>query len=226
MDEPVLVKADTVLKLGQRMEISVPGNTRTYASMLDDIRESSIVLAMPVDAKNNPLIAAPGTSVTCKAFDGHCYYKFVSSFQSKGDENGPVWFVDRPVDVEKYQYRVYVRVKTSQPLVVRAVNMDGSREPMIFTKTIDMSGGGLCFPLDSPLMVNSKVSVELDNIPGVGLIQLMCRVARCVEAKADGKTVYQIGVEFLSINRMIQNKLVKYIFDLQRDGLAKGIDDL
>jgi len=54
----------------------------------------------------------------------------------------------------------------------------------------------------------------------------MCRVARCIEVDVKGTKVYQTGVEFLNINRTVQNKLIKFIFDLQRDGLAKGIDDL
>ena len=226
MERPIYVKADSVLKLGQRIEISFPGDTRAFASRLEDIKSSSIVLAMPLDEKKRPMIIDAGTSMTCKAFDGRCYYRFPTVFQYSGTENIPVWFVDRPVDVQKIQYRAFVRVKSSQALVIRPVREDGSMDQLILTSTIDLSGGGLCFPLYRPLEIGSKVSVELDNIPEVGLIQLMSRVARCIEVDVKGEKVYQIGVQFLSISRSVQNKLVRFIFDLQRDGLAKGIDDL
>lgn len=225
-DKPIYVKADAVLKLGQRVEISLPGDTRAFASRLEDMRESAIVLAMPLDEKRMPVVISPGSQLTCKAFDGRCYYRFGATYKELIHENIQLWVVTRPIDVQKIQYRDYVRVKTTQPLVVRPVLEDGTLEPMVFTSTLDLSGGGVCFAMDRPLPVGSKATVEMDNIPGVGLLQLMCRVARCIEVDVKGTKVYQTGVEFLNINRTVQNKLIKFIFDLQRDGLAKGIDDL
>ena len=75
-DKPIYVKADAVLKLGQRVEISLPGDTRDFASRLEDMRESAIVLAMPLDEKRLPVVISPGSQLTCKAFDGRCYYRF------------------------------------------------------------------------------------------------------------------------------------------------------
>ena len=111
-------------------------------------------------------------------------------------------------------------------MVVRPVREDGSIEPMTLTSTVDMSGSGVCFMLDRPLPIKSKVTVELDNIPDIGLVQIMSQVVRCAEVEEKGKKRYQVAVEYVALDRKIQDKLVKLIFCLQRDGLAKGIDDL
>ena len=66
--------------------------------------------------------------------------------------------------------------------------------------------------------------MEVNEIPGVGLATFMSRVIRCSEVDVRGEKVYQIGVKFLNINRTIQNKLINYIFELQRQALAKGVD--
>lgn len=224
MMKPVYVKANTVLKLGQRIEVSLSYYERPYFSRLEDITESSLVLAMPMDEQQRPLFMTPGTKICCRAFGEQCYYLFEVEFHNGGEDNIPVCFVSKPDEVEKIQYRDFVRIKTSQALVVRPVNEEGVREPMIITSTIDMSGAGLCFSLYRPLAVGSQVAVEVNEIPGVGLATFMSRVIRCSEVDVRGEKVYQIGVKFLNINRTIQNKLINYIFELQRQALAKGVD--
>ncbi|MCR5175924.1 MAG: PilZ domain-containing protein [Anaerovibrio sp.] len=226
MVKPTYVKASNVLKLGQRIEVLLSDDTRGYSSRIEDITDSSLILAMPVDERMIPLIISPGSRVICKAFGGRCYYLFRVEFQKKGIANIPVWYVTKPTRAEKLQYREFVRVKTTRPLVVRPVGEDGALEDMILTSTIDISGGGISFALHKPLKVDSMVTIELDNIPGIGLMQLMSRVARCSEVDSNGEKIYQIGAQFLSIDKVVQNRLVKFIFGIQRDGLAKGIDEL
>ncbi|ORU00384.1 type IV pilus assembly PilZ [Anaerovibrio sp. JC8] len=224
MKRAEIVKADKVLKFGQRAQVSLMDDTRFYNSRIEDIKDNYMVLAMPIDDKHRPLIPEPGTNVICKVIDERCFYIFRAVFMDKGIENIPVWYISRPAEVEKAQHREFVRVKTSQPVVVRPVNAEGALEPMEITYTVDISGGGICIAFKRPLPVDSKVAIELDDIPNIGLLQLMCRVARCAEIDVNGEKVYHIGTEFLSIDRNTQNRLVKFIFDLQRRGLAKGIE--
>ncbi|MBO5589385.1 MAG: PilZ domain-containing protein, partial [Anaerovibrio sp.] len=166
------------------------------------------------------------TNVICKVLDERCFYLFRAVFMDKGIENIPVWYISRPEEVEKAQNREFVRVKATLPVVVRPVNQEGALEEMVVTSSVDISGGGVCFAFKRPLPVDTKVAIELDDIPDVGLLKLMCRVARCAEIDVNGEKVYHIGTEFLSIDRNVQNRLIRYIFHLQRKGLAKGIDNL
>ncbi|WP_295918342.1 PilZ domain-containing protein [Anaerovibrio lipolyticus] len=226
MKRAEIVKADKVLNFGQRAQVSLMEDTRFYNSRIEDIKDNYMVLAMPVDDKHRPLIPESGTNVICKVLDERCFYIFRAIFMDKGIENIPVWYITRPDEVEKAQHREFVRVKATLPVVVRPVNQEGALEEMVVTSSVDISGGGVCFVFKRPLPVDTKVAIELDDIPDVGLLKLMCRVARCAEIDVNGEKVYHIGTEFLSIDRNVQNRLIRYIFHLQRKGLAKGIDNL
>jgi len=226
MKRAEIVKADKVLNFGQRAQVSLMEDTRFYNSRIEDIKDNYMVLAMPVDDKHRPLIPESGTNVICKVLDKRCFYIFRAIFMDKGIENIPVWYITRPDEVEKAQHREFVRVKATLPVVVRPVNQEGALEEMVVTSSVDISGGGVCFVFKRPLPVDTKVAIELDDIPDVGLLKLMCRVARCAEIDVNGEKVYHIGTEFLSIDRNVQNRLIRYIFHLQRKGLAKGIDNL
>ena len=214
------------LRFGQRAQVSLMEDTQFYHSRVEDIKKDHIVLAMPVDDKRRPLIPENGTSIICKVMGEHCYYIFRATYIGKGIENIPVWYISRPDKVEKAQNREYVRVKTTLPVVVRPVNEEGALEEMELTSTVDISGGGMCFVFKRPLPVDSKVAIELDDIPNVGLLQLMCRVARCAKIDVNGEKIYHIGTAYISIDRNVQNRLIKFIFDIQRKGLAKGIENL
>ncbi|WP_303726168.1 flagellar brake protein [Anaerovibrio lipolyticus] len=226
MKRAEIVKADKVLNFGQRAQVSLMEDTRFYNSRIEDIKDNYMVLAMPVDDKHRPLIPESGTNVICKVLDERCFYIFRAIFMDKGIENIPVWYITKPDEVEKAQHREFVRVKATLPVVVRPVNQEGALEEMVVTSSVDISGGGVCFAFKRPLPVDTKVAIELDDIPDVGLLKLMCRVARCAEIDVNGEKVYHIGTEFLSIDRNVQNRLIRYIFHLQRKGLAKGIDNL
>jgi len=223
-EKPIYVKADTVLKIGQRVEISLSGDTRAFASRLEDIQTNSLALARPLDVRNNSVTAAPGDIITCKVFGGSCYYKFSSIYQRMESDNIILWYVGRPDEVQKLQYRDFVRLKTTLPLTARPVNENGVKEDPCNANTIDISGGGLSFSLPRPLVVGTKVSIEIDNVPGIGLFDVMTTVVRSDEVEVKGTKVYHIGVRYINLNPNTQNKLVNFIFELQRQLLAKGLE--
>ena len=52
----------------------------------------------------------------------------------------------------------------------------------------------------------------------------MSLVARCTPiSREDGSTVYHIGASFQHLPRAVSNKLVHYLFDVQRKAIARGI---
>ena len=77
--------------------------------------------------------------------------------------------------------------------------------------------------LEDPETGYNKAVLELDNIPGVGMLRITGRVVRCVKVDAAGDNVFHVGFQFLDLSRQHQNRLVKFIFDIQRQSLAKGI---
>jgi len=213
--------AEKVLKIGARLEFFPEGAEFGVRSRIEDISENRVMVAMPVTDKNVPVIPAPGESMLCKVAGKGCFYRFTAVYIDKGREGAiPVWFIRKPDIVHKVQNREFVRVNVDFPVIVRPLDAEGAIGDMVFTRVTDISGGGLGIVNQEALEMDSKAVLELDNIPGVGMLRITGQVVRCSRLESG---IYQIGIKFLDMSRLHQNKLVKFVFDLQRQSLAKGI---
>ena len=224
VSQEIFVRPDAVLKMGQQLNISLPDDEIPFFSKLENIGDGELVLTVPVDEDKCPVRISPGTSFTCDFFDGCSYYRFAVGFQRRVNENIPVWYTDKPVKVQKIQHREFVRMKVDHPLVVRLLDDDGAEEEMLFTNTVDLSGGGICFLLDRPLEAGKKVTVEISEIPGIGLFNNKATVVRHAELDENAEEKkYHIGAKFVHMDSKIQDKIVNYIFDLQRKASKNSI---
>lgn len=215
--------ADMVLKIGARLTFFPLSTENGVASRVEDISGDRLMVAMPVNEKGVPIIPLPGENMVCRIAGTGCYYQFNAVYLDKGKAPIPVWFVRMPEFVEKVQNREFVRISVDYPVILRPLDEDGAMGGMIFTKAVDISGGGLAVMNKTMLPLGSKAVLELDNIPGVGMLRITGRVVRCVKVDAAGDNVFHVGFQFLDLSRQHQNKLVKFIFAIQRQSLAKGI---
>lgn len=215
--------ADMVLKIGARLTFFPLSTENGVASRVEDISGDRLMVAMPVNEKGVPILPLPGENMVCRIAGTGCYYKFNAVYLDKGKAPIPVWFVRMPEFVEKVQNREFVRISVDYPVILRPLDENGAMGGMIFTKAVDISGGGLAVMNKTMLPLGSKAVLELDNIPGVGMLRITGRVVRCVKVDAAGDNVFHVGFQFLDLSRQHQNRLVKFIFDIQRQSLAKGI---
>ena len=215
--------ADMVLKIGARLTFFPLSTENGVASRVEDISGDRLMVAMPVNEKGVPILPLPGENMMCRIAGTGCYYKFNAVYLDKGKAPIPVWFVRKPEFVEKVQNREFVRISVDYPVILRPLDENGAMGGMIFTKAVDISGGGLAVMNKTMLPLGSKAVLELDNIPGVGMLRITGRVVRCVKVDAAGDNVFHVGFQFLDLSRQHQNRLVKFIFDIQRQSRAKGI---
>ena len=215
--------ADMVLKIGARLTFFPLSTENGVASRVEDISGDRLMVAMPVNEKGVPILPLPGENMVCRIAGTGCYYKSNAVYLAKGKAPIPVWFVRKPEFVEKVQNREFVRISVDYPVILRPLDENGAMGGMIFTKAVDISGGGLAVMNKTMLPLGSKAVLELDNIPGVGMLRITGRVVRCVKVDAAGDNVFHVGFQFLDLSRQHQNRLVKFIFDIQRQSLAKGI---
>lgn len=218
------IAADKILKIGSRLEFFPEKAPEGASSRIEDIINGKILAAMPVSDKGVPIIPQEGESMLCKSPGDGCFFRFNTVYLSKAKEgNVPVWIVKMPLEVEKIQNREFVRVAADYTVILRPLNEYGAMGDMIITRITDISGGGIAVTHDKEMAVGSKAVVELTNIPNVGMLRITGQVMRCMPVKNAASPLYQIGIKFLDMSKTHQNKLVKFIFDLQRQNLAKGI---
>lgn len=220
-----IMSAEAILRIGQRLAFFSDTSDEKYTSRIEDLSEKEIVAAMPMDRKRRPIIPVVGQHLYGMAFADECQYRFFSVFHNKGLNNGiPCWWISKPEKLERFQNRAFVRVRVNLPIRVQAMNREGGFLPPQVTQVIDISGSGVSFVFDRALPIESQVIMEVHNLPEIGTLQVMGRVMRCLKIELDDATKrYRIGVRMLNLTRPIRNRLVRYIFDVQRQELAKGV---
>ena len=221
-----LVKADQVLRIGQRIEFYVDDDEEKYLSRIEDITDKYLVAAMPYNRKRVPVIPITGANVYALAVGQKCRYRFFSVFRGKTLQDGylPVWQIDMPDRVEKHQNREFVRVRVTKKVSVSVIGRDGSIGEPTITYTVDLSGNGVCFIMKDPLPQDTEVALELYDIPDVGTVKVMGRVIHSTEFERRDGNVFHVGTHMEHLSRQIMNKIVRYLFYVQRRNIAKGVE--
>lgn len=220
-----IMSAGAILKIGQRLAFFSDTSDEKYTSRIEDLSETEIIAAMPVDHKRRPVIPVSGQHLYGMAFANGCQYRFFAVFHKKGLNNGiPCWWISKPEKLERFQNRAFVRVRVNLPVQVQVMDKEGGFLPPQMTQVIDLSGSGVSFIFDRALKLESQVIMEVRNIPEIGTLQVMARVMRCSKVELDdGTKLYHVGVRMMNLTRPLRNRLVHYLFEVQRIELAKGL---
>ena len=221
-----LIKSRDVLKIGQRIDFYVGDDEARYASRIEGINQDELVVSMPNDRHGVPIIPRTGERLLSMAKGESCRYRFFTTYKGSEKLEGhlPVWHIDCPEQVERFQNRQFVRVDVNLPVKVRLVAEDGSISKAISTRTVDLSGNGICFVMNEPVKSGMQAALEINDILETGTIDVMSRVIRSRLVSGEGeKPRYHVGAEFEFIARATSNKIVHYVFAEQRKMLAKGI---
>ena len=222
-----LLKAKDILKIGQRVEFYVEDSNERYTSRIEDITENQLVVAMPMSRKRVPIIPRRDEKLYALAVGNQCRYRFFTTFHGAGHEDAkiPVWYISKPEEVERHQNREFVRVRVNLPVSVRLIDEDGTIHDPIMTRLVDLSGSGACFSLDHEVSPGTKAGLELSGIPGIGAVEVMSQVARCnIVPRDDQVRIYHVGVRFENLPRAVVNKVVHYLFTVQRTSISRGIN--
>lgn len=222
---PIVETADAILKIGQRVEFYVNDEEEKYTSRIEDIKGDELIVAMPVDRKRRPIIPQEGEKLYGLAVGDQCRFRFFTRYHGKEMREIAVWRISKPKTLERFQNREFVRIRADLPVYIHVVDPENGILPLETTRTINISGGGMAFMYRKRLPIGTQVTLEMFNLPKIGVLRVMSTVMRCseIELPKEGR-IFQIGAKMMDLPRTIRNCLVKYIFDLQRKDLAKGVE--
>ena len=217
-----LVQTRSVLAIGQRLEIFFENSEEDaagYASRVEDIIGDELVVAMPLDERRVPVIPRPGENLYVLAGGDGCHYRFFSVHRSHGRHEGriPILRISIPEFAERFQKRGLFRIKVNLTATVRLVDHEGQIDAPKRVPLVDLSGSGLAFIWPKAVSLDSEAALEINDIPGLGTLEMMTRVMRCTRIdREDDVPVYHIDVQFQSISRSIRDKIIRYLFHVQR----------
>jgi c-di-GMP-binding flagellar brake protein YcgR len=130
----------------------------------------------------------------------------------------------RPVTpIMKIQRRSFFRVdcvvNVRYRVFDKAIPEDRIMTKFSKAKTKDISGGGICMLTEVRLDKSSYIEafIELDKE-----IRFIGEVVRSHVLRDRGKLLYETGVEFKKIENRDREKIIGYIYEIQRERLKKG----
>ena len=225
MGENDKIKLDQILLIGKKVDLFVGDEDVSYVSRIEDLDDNHLILAMPMDEKRRPIIPIGGTSISGRIAANYSMYKFNAVYKDKAAEPIPVWIVSRPQKLEKHQTREFVRIQTIFPLQVQVEDVgSGDWLPPYHTKSIDISGNGIRFFMNHHIPKGTKILIKTEELPIVGSIQVCCEVVRSEKPRFD-EPVFLIASKFISLPKKMQLSLIRFIFQKQREMIAKGISE-
>ena len=219
-----LLKAREVLRKGQKVEFYLEDEGDRYQSYIISVSERELQVASPVDQSGAALALNPQMTFKALVRVKSSEYQFAVTFL-KQETRGRVslWHTSLPENVEHSQNRDFVRVRVDLPLEVRLIGADGSIGRQQRVPMLDMSGSGLSFELGEAVETGLQVALEINSIPEIGTLSVLSRVRQCkVQNPKAVYPKYHVGVSFVKLPRPVVNRLVKYLFTVQRQRINKA----
>ncbi|MFA6807425.1 MAG: flagellar brake domain-containing protein [Eubacteriales bacterium] len=188
-----------------------------YRTKIEEVGKRLLSLGVPiVNGQFMPL--REGTYVEVFFSDSVTAYVFNTVVIKRIAIPIPTFIVEFPTIIKKFQRRKFVRVSTIHALKYKIVEKEGLGEE----KTgymIDLSGGGM--------LLKSDEKIEKDTLLLITILlpqEIVQVPAKAIRYEKDEKSgCYKISLEFHEIPERIRDKLVRHIFDIQREMRKKGL---
>ncbi|NLM20978.1 MAG: pilus assembly protein PilZ [Peptococcaceae bacterium] len=203
------------------LEVSEGEYQGKYRTKIEEIGNNIISIGVPlVEGHFIPL--REGTKLKVIFTDESAAYAFSSTIVKRITSPIPTFFIEAPKKIRKIQRRQHVRVPVVQDLTYRIVDeeVDGKEDDGEEKKgfTQDLSGGGLLLKCSEELSPKTKIKIKMliDTVQ----LEIPAVVIRSVK---EDDNVYSVSVAFTDISERTRDKIIKYIFSIQREMLKKGL---
>lgn len=214
------------LKINQKVEILVdtPGYRGKYVSRIENLTDSEIVVGIPI--VSGQIVPLPvGIKVDLDVTCPDAVYRIHTRTLKRILRPLPLLFLAKSEDVERVQRRNYARVDAVLDVEIEKLPSKGEKVK-IYGITKNISGGGMLISIrgngdllslirkDDFLEVSFKIPTWKDPIYAIS------KVVREDVKVRDSK---DIAIAFVSINEKNRDRIVKFVFERQRELRRRGI---
>ena len=167
---------------------------------------------------------APGQVFQCHLTGAGCVYHFAVPYRSASPLPDTIWYLNIPTSAERIQLRDFVRVPIPMSIEVKLPGDHGSLKNFREVALIDISGGGLCFVHDEPLILDAPLAVRVPDLPHIGTLEAEGTIRRATPIDTTLGMTYQFGFFFGdALSNRERERLVQSIYQLQQSYLRKGL---
>jgi len=213
------------LKVNQRLQLEVEEENLKgrYFSRVEGVEKDSLIIGMPM-SKGEVVSFHPGMRMKVIVLGGDALHQFESEVLERKMDLLPVLVISRPKEMKRVQRRDFFRVKASLPVQFRELEdiTASSREEFKKAVSKDISGGGVLLLVNKaiPLETILELRIELRENE---FIESVGRVMIVREGGGLKKRLKEVGVEFIVIEDKDREKVVKFIFEKQREQRHKEL---
>ena len=183
-------------------------------------------LAVRLDIPVGKFVDTPevGRIFQCHLTGSGCVYHFEVPYRSASPLPDTIWYLDIPESAERIQLRDFVRIPIPMSIEVKLPGDHGSLKNFREVALIDISGGGLCFVHDEPLIIDARLAVRVPELPHIGTLETEGTIRRATPIETTLGMIYHIGISFgNSLGKRERERLVQSIYQLQQSYLRKGL---
>lgn len=208
----------SVFRVGMKLNMEVERGKENFyfTSKIEDIESGALVLDIPM--KDNRLFhVSLNESVKIHFNKGDSFYYFIGEIIAKKYIPIPVLYIKPVSPFIKNQRRDFFRIKITMKTKVNLIESNESFNGFIR----DLSGGGALITTDRELkngtVLNLQISLMSNNF------DIKSRVVRSWYEKHPRQSgVHYAAVQFVEIDKAVQDEIIKFILTEQRKMIKKG----
>ncbi|MEW5947625.1 MAG: flagellar brake protein [bacterium] len=210
---------------GQRIElgVSIAGVATQFSSTIAEKSADSFMVAMPTSQQAEKLLRTDAV-VSVTVYGKNSIYKFNTRIRERKLIRGQMLILDRPAAVEKVKPRSYYRLAVQAPLQFRIMRDEVT--PISEFKqatTQDISGGGLMIETKTPIQKDTLIEINLKLPGGDDPVNAIARVGFVKTERRGHDEITLAGAEFSIIEEKYRDRIIKFIMDVQRNLVKRGI---
>lgn len=212
------------IKVDQLIEVSVDEENTAYRSMISRIEgvgKEGFQIAAPM-YKGSILPVALGSRLNIFLIYQGDAYTFNTVVSGRLRDPIPLLVIRKPELVQKIQRRFWVRMPVTLQVGFAVENAEGQAIEGS-GKSIDLSGGGMLMATEMELQPGQILYLAFE-LQGSGQIVCKGRVLRTFRDEHTGKSGVKAAMEFFDLGERSRDRIVKFIFDRQREWIKKGVD--
>lgn len=226
------MKLDEILKIGCIFELGIKnseGILDNYITKMEDMTDKELYFALPIE-KNYyvPVRAKQKVIISSTQKDG--VYAFVLPVERTVNTGRIPYFVlkyPEKKDIKRIQRRNYVRVEINVLVSLKEYSEFEKKENLACIKAVslNLSGGGMQILSTEKIEEGQKFEIEFTLPNKEKCQQVIGEVKRVsVYDTNDNKVRFQYGIQFLEVDDKLREKIISYLFELQRERRLQGLD--
>lgn len=194
----------------------------TYKTVIDNLDANRISFGLPI-MKGVPVPLGLNSVVKVTYMDAIAIYSFDGAIVDRVNDPRPLFTVAYPKEVKRIQRRSFVRCDVRFPLTFH--KLSPTMEVLLKDQKAiveDVSGGGLRLETETQLELGDLLDIYLD-LPNKDKVIALGKVVRVFPKPSAKPELFSIGVFFEFIEERDRDKIMRFIFEKQRELRQKGL---